>query len=926
MSITAAGVTIDGFTVTRSGNTVADWGANAQSYGISIDAVAGVTIQNNKVTGNRNGVYVGQSSHNAIIRRNIIDFNRTGVHIVDNNNSLVEENFITNNWTMGILYRTEGGPAATVHTVRNNNISGNWYSQIENRDTPGTAVFNASGNYLGTTNPTRVTTTSLEEGYATQIPVLYGGTDVAPASPTATIAGPQSARLDYSPFLNVGTDTQPGTPGFQGDFANLTVNSDSPQANGVAGNIQEGINMALAGGSVTALAGTYAGNVDVNKAVTLKGTPTISGSLTASVAGAVISPGFSPGMINSGNLSLSSGSIVSIQLDGLTAGSGHDQLNVTGTVNLGGATLNVTTGFAVGTGNSFVIINNDGGDAVVGTFAGLSQGATFVVSGTTFTISYIGGSGNDVVLTATVAACNNVSIPTNIQTLPSQQVSVPINIDDTTGRGILSYTYSVTYNQAVLSYIGIDQAGTLSSTWSFTVNSTVPGVLTINLYGNTPLTGAGVMNYIRFQTVGGIGTSSTLNFTSFELNEGVPCVNTSNGLVTVISSTISGVVSYGNSPGFVPVPHTVLNAVGSVNQSTTSAVVTGAYSLSGLGSGAYTVTPSKTGDVNGITGLDASRISQHVVGLITLNASQLAAADVSNNGSVSGLDASYISQWVVNIPNPSITGTWKFVPANRSYANLNTPQVNQDYVGILMGEVTGNWVAPLSRPERSIRPIKEENATKVELPSMKAGSGTEVTVPIDIRDLTDRSVTAYQFDIEFDADVLEPMAVAADLSRTISEGMTVASNSPRRGLLRVVVYGVDPIKGRGTLVNLRFSAIGPVGTSSPLTVNGFMLNEGNTDVLVKDGAVTIVEARGSSIRGRLLSATGERFGQIRVSIRSTAGEVRTVLSNASGEFEFDELTFGETYVVTVDSRRLGFKPQAISVIDTRVNVDMIAKQ
>ena len=50
-------------------------------------------------------------------------------------------------------------------------------------------------------------------------------------------------------------------------------------------------------------------------------------------------------------------------------------------------------------GSAFMIIQNDGIDAVVGNFAGLLQDATFVLGGMTLQISYTGGTGNDVVLT-----------------------------------------------------------------------------------------------------------------------------------------------------------------------------------------------------------------------------------------------------------------------------------------------------------------------------------------------------------------------------------------------------------------------------------------------------------------------------------------------------------------------------------------------
>ncbi|MDY3554378.1 Calx-beta domain-containing protein [Gemmata sp. JC717] len=62
-----------------------------------------------------------------------------------------------------------------------------------------------------------------------------------------------------------------------------------------------------------------------------------------------------------------------------------------------------TSGFTAigssGRGHQHILIANDGADAVVGTFAGLPEGASFTAGGVTFTISYVGGTGNDVVVT-----------------------------------------------------------------------------------------------------------------------------------------------------------------------------------------------------------------------------------------------------------------------------------------------------------------------------------------------------------------------------------------------------------------------------------------------------------------------------------------------------------------------------------------------
>ena len=53
-------------------------------------------------------------------------------------------------------------------------------------------------------------------------------------------------------------------------------------------------------------------------------------------------------------------------------------------------------------GESFILIDNNGTvDAVTGTFAGLAEGATIIFNNAALEISYMGGDGNDVVLTVT---------------------------------------------------------------------------------------------------------------------------------------------------------------------------------------------------------------------------------------------------------------------------------------------------------------------------------------------------------------------------------------------------------------------------------------------------------------------------------------------------------------------------------------------
>src|SRR5205823_5973189 len=85
-----------------------------------------------------------------------------------------------------------------------------------------------------------------------------------------------------------------------------------------------------------------------------------------------------------------------------------DQLQVHGAVNLGGAgfDLSFVNGFTPAAGTTFRLIDNDGNDAVTGTLAGLAEGAQVSAGGVAFTLSYHGGDGNDVTLTAIGGAPN----------------------------------------------------------------------------------------------------------------------------------------------------------------------------------------------------------------------------------------------------------------------------------------------------------------------------------------------------------------------------------------------------------------------------------------------------------------------------------------------------------------------------------------
>lgn len=240
VQISASNAVVDGFTITRAGNNLTDWndpGLNTAAVAMQGQSFTGVRVSNNVITACRTGIDVNNSNGHTI-RNNVITNNRTGLIFRNQtDNHLVAENEITNNWTVGVLFLdASSGTNSPVQTAANcsftnNNISGNWYGQIVDRQTggslplPGSNPKNFEKNWLGTTSPTITTANSAEPGYAAQIPVAFGGTATAPGG-EPTVLGAASANVDINPFLASGTDTNVETTlgrgnfGFQGDLGN----------------------------------------------------------------------------------------------------------------------------------------------------------------------------------------------------------------------------------------------------------------------------------------------------------------------------------------------------------------------------------------------------------------------------------------------------------------------------------------------------------------------------------------------------------------------------------------------------------------------------------------------------------------------------------------------------------------------------------
>jgi fibronectin-binding autotransporter adhesin len=223
---------------------------------------------------------------------------------------------------------------------------------------------------------------------------LTGDTGASPIDNAITLSGSATVEVDNGKSAEV-------SGAISGSLKNLTkTGAGTLTLSGT--NTYTGTTSVSAGTLATTgtLNGSGAGAVTVSSGATLAGSGTVNSAVTVS-SGATLSPGIdgtSSGagtLTVNGNLSIASGGTLAADINGTTAGTGYDQVVVTGSVDVTGATLSPVLGYTPALNDSYTLIDNDNTDAITGTFTGLAEGAR---TGS-LEASYAGGTGNDFTLT-----------------------------------------------------------------------------------------------------------------------------------------------------------------------------------------------------------------------------------------------------------------------------------------------------------------------------------------------------------------------------------------------------------------------------------------------------------------------------------------------------------------------------------------------
>ena len=257
-----------------------------------------------------------------------------------------------------------------------------------------------------------------------------------------SVSGPAPLSLNLSSASNLISGAMSGTSVITlGGTGNLVLSANSPLFSG---------NFQLNTGSLQVSA--FYNNATVNLGGgTLKGTGQVFNviGLTGSLA-----PGSSLGTLTVGSqLTLASGNTFVTQINGANVGS-FGQVSVTsGVTSLGGSTLSITSATGLAAGQLITIINNGNTVPINGQFKGLVEGASITVGNTVFTISYKGGTGNDVVLTVN-SIVNPVLPPNFTATGVDFGGGSVVQINYTNGTNLSFFAYSSAYTGGVRVALG----------------------------------------------------------------------------------------------------------------------------------------------------------------------------------------------------------------------------------------------------------------------------------------------------------------------------------------------------------------------------------------------------------------------------------------------------------------------------------------
>jgi hypothetical protein len=386
-------------------------------------------------------------------------------------------------------------------------------------------------------------------------------------SPTATVTLNGAGANNFVGNITANAGSQLNQNSGDVSFTGTTINLNNLQYNGAGGTSTNFDATTTTAGSALTFFNLLvnSGNYQTNAVTTfvngvamfgatanLIGTGTISGEVVIA-SGGTLAPGNSPGCLSTGNISFAAASTLSMEVLGPTPCTQHDQLIVTGTVTIDpAANLSFLGGYANAPADMIVLIDNDGADAISGTFNGLPEGTPMSFGGFTGFITYTGGDGNDVVIAADTnpptAICQDITVQLdaagnamivaadvdNGSFDPEGPVTLSIDID--------TFTCADTAAAVVVTLTVTDGAGNVDTcTSNVTVEDNLPPVLNCTDF-TVQLDASGQYAHNAADLLAASGATDNCGIASFNVTGPNPltCAQVGTSPITIFVNDVNG--------------------------------------------------------------------------------------------------------------------------------------------------------------------------------------------------------------------------------------------------------------------------------------------------------------------------------------------------------------------------------------------------
>ena len=278
-----------------------------------------------------------------------------------------------------------------------------------------------------------------------------------------------------------------------------------------------------------------------------------------------------------------------------------------------------------------------------------------------------------------------------------------------------------------------------------------------------------------------------------------------------------------------PLANATMTLTGSSSGSTLTDA-SGNYTFTGLVAGGnYTVTPTKAGRTpgsNNVNTVDVIGIQRHFLNVTLLTGCRLIAGDCAAPAGINTVDVIAVQRFFLGLTTGiGNVGKYGFTPTSRSYTPLTSNQTGQGYDTVVFGDVANPYANP--RPGGPAPDVSETSASTVEsvaLPDVTVDqSRSKLTAEVKSSAIDGKNnLVGFQGDFTFDERVIHFASVPVQKAGLTGGDWTVAGNvmdgpGPIR-TLRVSAYSNDfkPLKGEGTLFELRMTRVAVPQTSAPL--------------------------------------------------------------------------------------------------------------